>query len=91
MDSSTQGLPVLHHLPKSAQVHVHCIGDPAILSSSPPSRPALSLSQHQGLFQRVSSLHRVAKALKVHTRRPSYWSFSFTISPSNEYAEFDFP
>ena len=39
---------------------------------SPASPPALSLSQHQGLFQRVSSLHRVAKALKVHIRRPNY-------------------
>ena len=33
-------------------------------------------SQHQGLFQRVSSLHQVAKV----------WSFSFSVSPSNEYS-----
>ena len=41
------------HLPNFAQVHVHCIGD-AIQPSHPltPSYPsALSLSQHQGLFQ----------------------------------------
>ena len=44
------------------------------LSSSSP--PAFNLSQHQGLFQSVSSLIRWAK----------YWSFSFSISPSNEYS-----
>ena len=40
-----------------------------------PSPPAFSLSQHQGLFQWVSSI-----------RWPKYWSFSFSISPSNEYS-----
>ena len=43
---------------------------------SSPSPPALSLSQHRGLFQRVGSLHQVAKV----------WSFSFSISPSNVYS-----
>ena len=41
----------------------------------PPS-VALNLSQHQGLFESV-----------LHIRWPKYWSFSFTISPSNEYLE----
>ena len=41
---------------------------------SSPSPPALNLSQHQGLFKWVSSLHRW----------PKYWSYSFNISPSNE-------
>ena len=53
MDCSKLGLPVPHHLPELAQVHVHCIGD-AIQPShplSPPSPFALNLSQHQGLFQ----------------------------------------
>ena len=53
MDCSTAGLPVPHHLPEFAQVHVHCIND-AIQPSHPlmPSSPsALNLSQHQGLFQ----------------------------------------
>ena len=52
-DCSTLGLPIPHHLPKFAQVHVHCICD-AIQAPHPlmPSSPfALSLSQHQGLFQ----------------------------------------
>ena len=44
-----------------------------LLSSSPPT---FNLSQHQSLFQWVSSLHR----------GPKYWSFSFSISPSNEYS-----
>ena len=47
---------------------------PTISSSlSSPSPPALNLSQLQGLFQRVGSLHQVAK---------KYWSFSFSVSPS---------
>ena len=51
-DCSMPDLPVSHHLPKFAQVHVHCISD-AIQSSHPlmPSSPsALNLSQHQGTF-----------------------------------------
>ena len=53
MDYSTPGLPVPNHLPESAQVHVHRIGD-AIQPFHPlaPSTPSvLDLSQHQGLFQ----------------------------------------
>ena len=59
MDCSTPGLPVLHHLPESAQVHFHCISD-AVQPSHPltPSSPsALNNSQHQGLFQSVVCLH----------------------------------
>ena len=77
MDRSTPGLPVHHQLPKPTQTHVSWVGD-AIQTSHPlssPSPPAFNLSQHQGLFQWVSSLHQVTKVL----------SFSFSISPSNEY------
>ena len=52
MDCSMPGLPVHHQLPEFAQTHVHLVSD-AIQPSHPllsPS-PALSLSQHQGLFQ----------------------------------------
>ena len=55
MDCSSPGLPVPHHFPEFAQVHIHCIGN-AIQPSHPrtPSFPsALSLSQHQGLSQWV--------------------------------------
>ena len=48
---------------------------PTISSSVSPSAPALNLSQHQDLFQWVSSSHEVAR----------YWSFNFNISPSNEH------
>ena len=57
MDCSTPGLPVLHHLLKPAQTHVHRVGD-AIQPSHPlsfPSPPAFNLFQHQGLLQGVSS------------------------------------
>ena len=56
MDCSTPGFPVLHHLLKLAQTHVHWVGD-AIQPSHPlfsPSSPAFNLSQHQGLFQWVN-------------------------------------
>ena len=76
MDCSTPGLPVRHQLPESTQTRVHRVSDaiqPSHLQLS-PSPPAFNLSQQQGLFQRVSSLHRVAK----------YWSFSFSVSSSSE-------
>ena len=62
-DCSMPGFPVHHQLPELAQTHVHRVSD-AIQPSSPqvsPSPPTFSLSQHQGLFQWVSSLHQVAK------------------------------
>ena len=80
MDRSTPGLPVCHQLPEFTQTHGHWVSD-AIQPShslSSPSPPALNLSQHQGLFQWVSSLHQVAKPIA---------SFSFNISPSNEHSE----
>ena len=64
MDCSMPGFPVHHQLPELAQTHVCRVGD-AIQSSHPlssPSPPAFNLSQYQGLFQWVSSLHQVAKA-----------------------------
>ena len=67
MDCSTPGFPVLHDLPEFAQTHVRWFSD-AIQPSqplSPPSPPAFNLSQHQGLFQWVSSLYQVAKVLEL--------------------------
>ena len=66
IDHSTPGLPVHHQLLELIQTRVHWLSD-AIQPShplSPPSPPAFSLSQHQGLFQWVSSLHQVAKVLE---------------------------
>ena len=71
-------LHVLHHLLVFAN-YVHWVGD-AIQPSHPlssPSPPSLNLSQHQGLFQWVCSLHQVVKALANE---------SFSISPSKEYS-----
>ena len=72
------GLPVSHQLPELTQTHVHGVGD-AVQPSHPvvPFPPAFSASQHQGLS---SELALCLKWLK-------YWSFSFSISPFNEYSE----
>ena len=67
MDCSTPGFPVFHYLPVSVQTHVHRVGDANQPSHplSPPSPPALNLSQHQGFFQWVGSLHQLAKVLEL--------------------------
>ena len=65
MDCSMPGFLVLHQLPELDQTNVHRFGD-AIKPSHPlssPSPPTFNLSQHQGLFQWVSSLHQMAKVL----------------------------
>ena len=65
MNHSTPGLPVHHQLLEFTQTHVHRVGD-AIQPRRPlsaPSPPALSPSQHQGLFQPVNSSHEVANIL----------------------------
>ena len=74
MNRSTPGLPVHHQLPESTQTHVHRVGD-AIQPSYPllsPSPPTLNLSQHQGLFQWVSSSQQVAKVLKFQLQHQTY-------------------
>ena len=65
MDCSTPDFPVHHELPEVTQTYVHQIGD-AIQPSHPLSSPspAFNLSQHQGLSQRVSSSHQLAKVLE---------------------------
>ena len=78
IDCSTPGLSVHHQLPEFTQAHIHWVSD-AIQPSHPlssPSPPAFNLSQHQGLSN--ESVLRI--------RWPKYWSFSFSISPSNEYS-----
>ena len=71
-------LSVIHHLPKFAQTQVHQVND-AIQPSHPlpsPSPPAFNLPSI-----RVFSSESV-----LRIRWPKYWSFSFSISPSNEYS-----
>ena len=68
------GFPVHHQLPELAQTHVHQVAD-VIQPSHPlssPSPPTFHLSQHQGLFQRVSSSHQVAKVLELQLQHQSF-------------------
>ena len=78
MDCNTPGFPVHHQLLEFAQTHVHQVSD-AIQPSHPllsPSPPAFNLSQHQGLFQWVSSLHQRAKVLEFQLQHQSFqWIF----------------
>ena len=74
MACSTPGLPVHHQLPEFTQTRIHWVSD-AIQPShplSPPSPPAFNLSQHQGLFKWVSSLHQVAKVLEFQLQHQSF-------------------
>ena len=74
MDCSMPGFPVHHQLLELVQTHVHQAFD-AIQPSHPlssPSYPAFNLSQHQGLFQGVSSLYKVAKVLEFQLQHQSF-------------------
>ena len=82
LDCSIQGFPVLLNLLEFAPTHANWDGD-AIQPShplSPPSLPALSLSQHQGLFQWVSSSHQVTKVLELQLQlQPQSFQWKFRI------------
>ena len=78
MDCITPGLPLHHKLPKLVQTHVQWVGD-IIQSSHPlpsPFPPAFN----------ISSIRVFCNESVLCTRCPKYWSSSFSISPSNEYA-----
>ena len=89
MNCSTPGLPVHHQLLESTQTHVHWVADaiqPSHPLSSPSPAPNLSqhqdlfqwvssppnLSQHQDLFQWVSSSHQLAKVLVFQLQHQSF-------------------
>ena len=77
MNRSTPGLPVHHHFPEFTQTHVHRVRD--AISHLIVSRPLLLLppiSPSIRVFSNESSLRM---------RWPKYWSFSFSIIPSNEH------
>ena len=78
MGYNMPGLPVHHQLPEFIQTHVHWVSDAIQLSHtlSSPSPLTFSHSQHQGLFQWVSSSHQVAKVLE----------FQLQHSPANEHS-----
>ena len=75
MDCSMPGFPVYHQLPKLAQTHVHRAGD-----AIQPSHPLLLLPS---IFP---SIRVFSNESVLHIRWPKYWSFSFSISPSNKYS-----
>ena len=76
MVCTTTGFPVHHQLLELAQTHVHRVGDTIQPSHPLPSpSPVFNLSQHQGLFRLVSSLHQVAKVLKLQ-HQSFQWIFT---------------
>ena len=78
MDCSMPGFPVHHQLPELAQTHVHRVGD-----AIQPSHPLSSPSPPASIFP---SIRFFSNESVLHIRWPEYWSFSFNISPSNEYS-----
>ena len=82
MDYSMPGFPVHHQLLELVQTHVHWVGD-AIQPSHPlssASLPAFYLSQHQGLFQLVSSSNEVTKVLELQLQHNEFNKYSGLIS-----------
>ena len=77
MNHSMPGFPVHHQLPEFTQTHVHRVGD-AIQPSHPLSSPLL-------LPPIPPSIRVFSNQSTLHMRWPKYWSFSFSISPSNEH------
>ena len=78
MDCSTPGFPVLHHLPELAQTHAHWLSD---------------TSNHLILCHPLLLLPSIFPSIKAFSnelvpwiRWPKYWSFNFSINPSNEYS-----
>ena len=74
MDYNTPGFPVLHYFLEFSQTHVHQVSD-AIQPSHPlssPSPPPFNVSQHQGLFQWISSSHQVTKVLELQLQHQSF-------------------
>ena len=75
MDCNTPGFPVHHQLPELAFENVHQVGD-AIKASHPLSSILLP-----SIF---TSIRVFSSESVLHIRWPTYWSFSFSISPYNE-------
>ena len=77
MDCITPGFPVHHQLPELTQTHVHQVGDAihlilcCLLLLPPSIFPSIRVFCNESV---------------LHTRWPKYWSFSFSISSSNEYS-----
>ena len=78
MNCSTPGLPVHHQFPEFTQTHVHRVSD-AIQPSHPGSSPFPPASV-------PSSIRIISSESNLRIRWPKYWSFSFSISPSDEHS-----
>ena len=78
MDCNMPDLPVLHYLLEFAQTHVHSADD--VIQ---PSYPLLSPSPPASVFP---SIRVFSSESTVYVRWSKYWSFRFSISPSNEYS-----
>ena len=76
MNRSTPGLPVHHQLPEFTQTHAHQVDD-----AIQPSHPLSSLL----LPSVFPSIRVFSNESTLHMRWPKYWSFSLSISPSNEH------
>ena len=76
MNHSTPDLSVHHQLPEFIQTHLHRVDDaiqpshPHPLLLLPPIPPSIRVFSNESM---------------LHMRWPKYWSFSFSISPSNEH------
>ena len=78
MEYSRPGFPVHPPLLEFTQTHVHHIGD-----AIQPSYPLLPLLLQPSIFP---SIRVFSNDSAICIRWPKYWSFSFSISPSNEYS-----
>ena len=78
MNCSTTGFPVLHYLPEIAQTQIHWVGD-----AIQPFCPCHALLFLPSIFP---SIRIFSNELALCIRWPNYWSFSFSISPSNVYS-----
>ena len=77
MNCSTPGLPVHHHLLAFTQTHAHWVSD-----ATQPSLLCRSLLLLPSIFRSIRVFSNES-ALRI--RWPTYWSFSFNISPTNEH------
>ena len=77
MDCSMPGLPVHHQLPEFTQTHVHWVSDATnhLILCCPLLLPSI-----------FPSIRGFSNESVLHIRWSKYWSFSFSISPSNEYS-----
>ena len=80
MNCSTPGLPVHHQLMEFTQTHVHLVGN-----AIQPSHPLLLLCPLLLVLPKPCSIRVFSNESTLHMRWPKYWSFSFSISPSNEH------